>query len=208
MTDTELDNGPEGEPSLDIETDEPTRHRRFGSSAIVIAALLVVTVASLAFALTAKAEADDASDESRRRSDAVLVASGFVEALLAYDFEDLDGQQAAVDRFASDTFRAEYDDAFTNDVRDQIVAEEASSSVAVEDVWLAVGDGDEVSAVVHARSTVVSGRGATAELESYLRVRLVRLDGQWKVDDLVSLGSRDLSAPLGPTGEPGGEDGG
>ncbi len=126
----------------------------------------------------------------------MLVATGFVEALMSYDHQDLDAQQAAVERFATDKFRSEYTDAFTKDVRSQIVSEEATSSVTVDGVYASTDDGDERTAIVHALSEVSSGGGATAQLESYLRVRLVRLGDRWKVDDLTSLGTRDLSPPL------------
>ena len=115
---------------------------------------------------------------------------------MSYDHENLDAQQTAVERFATDKFRKEYADAFTGDVRDQIVTEAATSSVTVEDVYVTVDDGDQITAIVHALSKVTSGGGATADLESYLSVQLVRLGGDWKVDDLVSLGTRDLSAPI------------
>ena len=91
----------------------------------------------------------------------------------------------------------------TPEVRAQIVEEKARSTVAIQDVWLTVDAEDEASAIVHALSTIDSENGASAELESYLRVRLVRSGARWQVDDLTSLGSRDLSAPLPEPGSDG-----
>lgn len=159
--------------------------------------LLAVAVSAVAWGMDQRSELAESRAQRGRQRDAVLVASGFVEALMSYDHEDLDTQRAAVERFATEQFRTEYADAFTNEVRDQIVAEEASSSVTVRDVYVNVDDDDELSAIVHARSEVSSGRGAAAELESYLLVRLVRVDDRWQVDDLTSLGSRELSAMPG-----------
>ena len=165
---------------------------------IVMVALVVVAaaVAGVVWGVNQRRDVNDLQARVDRQKDAVLVASGFVEALMSYDHENLDAQQTAVERFATDKFRKEYADAFTGDVRDQIVTEAATSSVTVEDVYVNVDDGDELTAIVHARSKVTSGGGATADLESYLSVRLVRLHDQWKVDDLVSLGTRDLSPPI------------
>lgn len=173
---------------------ERNRGRRLIAAAVVVGCL--VSAAAVGWGLTQRNHADDLRVELGRRRAAVLVASGFVEALMGYDFEDLDAQQDAVERFATEQFRVDYDDAFSNEVRDQIVAEEARSTVTVEDVWVSVDDSDELSAIVHARSAVESAGGASADLESYLRVRLVWLDDRWQVDDLVSLGSRDLTGPL------------
>ena len=163
---------------------------------IGVLVLVAVTAGAVVWGLSQRGAADDAEAQLARQRDAVLVAGGFVEALMSYDHEDLGTQQAAVEGFATTRFRDEYDEAFTSDVRDQIIAERASSTVTVEDVFLAIDEGDDVTAIVHARSMVKSDGGASAELESYLRVRLLRSDGTWRVDDLTSLGSQDLSAPL------------
>ncbi len=182
---------------------EERRTRRWPIVVLGVA-LLALAAGAVLWGVNERSDAAEARAQLGGQRDAVLAATGFVEALMSYDHEDLDAQQAAVERFASDQFRADFTDAFTSEVRDQIVEEQATSIVAVDDVWLTVDDGDEVNAIVRALSTVSSDGGATAELESYLRVRLVRLDDRWLVDDLTSLGSRDLSAPLAPpdaTGE-------
>lgn len=178
---------------------EARTSRRWPIVAVGIA-LVVLTAAALFWGASQRRDAEAADAQLGRQRDAVLAATGFVEALMSYDHEDLDAQQAAVERFASDRFRADFTDAFTTEVRDQIVEERATSTVTVDDVWVTVDDGDEADAIVRALSTVSSDGGADAELESYLRVRLVRLGGRWLVDELTSLGSRDLSAPLPPAG--------
>lgn len=177
---------------------EERRTRRW-PIVVVGVALLALAAGAVFWGVNQRSDADEIRAQLDRQRDAVLAATGFVEALMSYDHEDLDTQQAAVERFASDKFRADFTDAFTSEVRDQIVEERATSTVTVDDVWLTIDDGDEVNAIVRALSTVSSDGGATAELESYLRVQLVRLDGRWLVDDLTSLGSRDLSAPLAPS---------
>lgn len=203
MTDTDPAGGPNqdgeelGAGSEVIET-PPTRRRW----TVLLAGMLLVVLAIGAL-LWGNAQRGDAADTQQRldrQREAVLVATGFVEALMSYDHQDLDAQQEAVERFATEEFRTDFADAFSNEVRDQIIAEQASSTVTVEGVWLTIDDGDEASAIVHALSEVSSEGGAAAELESYLRVRLVRLGNRWEVDDLTSLGSRDVSAPLAPPG--------
>jgi len=180
------------------------RPRRWPVVALGVA-LLALALVALLWGTAQRRDADDAEARLDRQRDAVLAATGFVEALMSYDHEDLDAQRAAVERFASDRFRDDYAEAFTSDVRDQIVQERASSTVDVDDVWVALDQGDDLTAIVHALSEVSSGGGATAELESYLRLRLVRSRGRWLVDDLTSLGSRDRSAPLTPP-EPSGDE--
>ncbi|HEU5084908.1 MAG TPA: hypothetical protein VFU14_16320 [Acidimicrobiales bacterium] len=178
---------------------------------VVLGALAVaaIVIATAAWGVVQRGDATDAKGELARQRDAVLVASGFVEALLSYDFEDLDAQQAAVERFATEEFRSDFTEAFTDEVRDEILAEQASATATVEDVYVAGSEADEARAIVHATSKVSSRGGASAELESYLQVRLVRLGARWRVGDLTSLGSRDLSAPLPtPEAREGGEEAG
>jgi Mce-associated membrane protein len=198
----------------EVHAEEPPAHepatppaRRRWPAVAAAALVLVALVGAVGWGAQQRSDAASARETLDRQRDGVLVASGFVEALLSYDHRELDTQQAAVERFATERFRTEYTEAFTAEVRDQIVAEQATSTVVVEGTWLTVDDGDEASAVVHAVSTVSSVAGASADLESYLRVRLVRLDDEWLVDDLTSLGSRDLGAPL-PTPTAPGEEGG
>lgn len=204
----EVDDSPTGDATDDDDTimhgagggtGEARRTRRWPIMVLALA-LLGLAAGALLWGVDQRSGADAARAQLDRQRDAVLAATGFVEALMSYDHEDLDAQRAAVERFASDQFRADYTDAFTSEVRDQIIEERATSVVTVDDVWLTVGDGDgddgDANAIVRALSTVSSDGGSTAELESYLRVRLVRLGGRWLVDDLTSLGSRDLSAPL------------
>ena len=175
---------------------------------VVVGGLAIVVIAAAAgvWGLAQRSDAVDAQGRLDRQRDAVLVASGFVEALMSYDFEDLDTQQAAVEQFATEEFQADFSDAFTNEVQGEIVAQQASATVTIEDVYVTVDEGDELRVIVHASSDVSSEGGATAELESYLQVRLVRLGGRWQVDDLTSLGSRDLSAPLPQPEATGGEE--
>jgi Mce-associated membrane protein len=155
--------------------------------------LLAATVAALAWGAAQRSDASAMRDDRDRERAAALTASQFVEELLTYDHEDLDAQQAAVERFATEKFLTDYLDAFTSEVQEQILAEQASSTVSVQEVFVTPGGGDELRAIVHARSEVSSGGGASAELESYLQVTLVRLGDRWRVDELTSLGSRDLS---------------
>lgn len=169
--------------------------RRGRPLAVAALALGLVAVAAVGWAVTQRRTADRLQHRIDKQRDAVLVATGFVKALMSYDNQHLDAQQAAVNRFATKDFRDKYSDAFTKNVRDQILSAKASSTVTVERVYVDVDDGQQLVAVVHALSHVTSGAGSTADLESYLRVRLVYSGARWNVDDLTSLGSRDLSAP-------------
>jgi Mce-associated membrane protein len=198
--------GVEETPSERQETADQRPARRWVVVSLV-ALLLAVTVGAVIWGADQRSDATELRNDRDRQREAALAASGFVEELLTYDHEDLDVQQAAVERLATEEFLTEYLEAFTGEVREQILAEQASSTVTVQDVFVTSGGADEVRAIVHARSEVSSGGGASAELESYLQVTLVRVGDGWRVDELTSLGSRDLSPPLqGPAGADSGDE--
>lgn len=157
----------------------------------IFSLLLVVVLASITFALRTDQRADDAEAELDDRREAALAASVFVETLLTYDFGELDQQQAAVAALATDRFQQEYESAFSDELAEAIQAEEASSSASVRDVFVSVDGADTVRAIVVVDSEISSRQGASAELESYLEVTMVRRGGVWLVDQLTSLGSRD-----------------
>lgn len=186
-TETETDSGTEA-------SQRPPR-RKWPLFAIGLV-LALVTGAAVVWGIQQRDDADQSRAVVIRQREAALAATGFVETLMSYDHEDLDTQQRAVEELATDDFRAEYADAFTADVREQIIDQEASSTVTVQDVFVTIDDDDELTAIVVAVSDVTSAIGASAEIESFLRIRLVRLEDMWKVDDLTSLGSRDRSVPL------------
>lgn len=193
-TETETDSGTEA-------SQRPPR-RKWPLFAIGLV-LALVTGAAVVWGIQQRDDADQSRAVVTRQREAALAATGFVETLMSYDHEDLDTQQRAVEELATDDFRAEYADAFTADVREQIIDQEASSTVTVQDVFVTIDDDDELTAIVVAVSDVTSAIGASAEIESFLRIRLVRLEDMWKVDDLTSLGSRDRSVPLpAPDGGP------
>lgn len=193
-TETETDSGTEA-------SQRPPR-RKWPLFAIGLV-LALVTGAAVVWGIQQRDDADQSRAVVIRQREAALAATGFVETLMSYDHEDLDTQQRAVEELATDDFRAEYADAFTADVREQIIDQEASSTVTVQDVFVTIDDDDELTAIVVAVSDVTSAIGASAEIESFLRIRLVRLEDMWKVDDLTSLGSRDRSVPLpAPDGGP------
>lgn len=186
-TETETDSGTEA-------SQRPPR-RKWPLFAIGLV-LALVTGTAVVWGIQQRDDADQSRAVVIRQREAALAATGFVETLMSYDHEDLDTQQRAVEELATDDFRAEYADAFTADVREQIIDQEASSTVTVQDVFVTIDDDDELTAIVVAVSDVTSAIGASAEIESFLRIRLVRLEDMWKVDDLTSLGSRDRSVPL------------
>lgn len=158
-------------------------------AAIVSVVLLGVAVGAW---IVERDRADRAEAAAAETVAAQRAAGTFVRTLLTYDFEALDEQRAAVTDLSTERFRDEYLAAFTDDLRAAIETEEASSSATILDVFVA-DDGDgRARSVVHVESELLSGRGAGTNLEAYLLVTLVERDGVWLVDEMVSLGSRDI----------------
>lgn len=183
-----------GEPPVDHDEPVSSRRRRnvLPAAVLVVAALAAVAGVG-AWGLAQRERADDAVATLARTQDAALVAGSFVDALLTYDFEDLDAQAAAIERSATSRFVAEFRTAFSDQLIDAITAEQTTSDAEVRDVFTTSDSADTMRAIVAVDSTVRSTTGASVVLESVLELRLVHLDGEWLVDEVASRGSRDVT---------------
>lgn len=125
--------------------------------------------------------------------DAGVAAAAYVQRLSNWDATDgLDETYTALVAGASDRFAPEIDEVFGPQVRAGLVAIDAVSTGTIEDVLTGVlerGEPDAVTIVVFAEQFVVSGPTAdpVARTDRVTRLRMVRADGGWLVDDLEML---------------------
>jgi Mce-associated membrane protein len=178
-----------GDDTVDAEEADAARasapRRRRGRVLLALAVLVAIAaVAGIAALWTSRA---DLRSEVDRRDEVASVAGRFAEALLTYDHEDLVASRDAVTDLATDRFAAEYVDAFNAGLGVQIEALEAVSSATVREVFVARFVGNTARAIVIADSEIVSSAGSRGAVGTYLDMTLVRLDGQWRVDDVTSV---------------------
>ncbi|HEX6248661.1 MAG TPA: hypothetical protein VFZ64_12385 [Nocardioidaceae bacterium] len=146
--------------------------------AVVLALLLVAAVAAMVWGFTRLGSAEEDLDA---RADAVRAAERFAVAVNNYDAQDIDGYRASVTDLLSTKFRTGYDKAM-----EEIVAQIEEAEMVSEGEVLASG----VATIDHdsARVLVVSDavvKTVYDERQRHFRweVSLVKVDGEWLVDD-------------------------
>ena len=121
-------------------------------------------------------------DEARTGDREVAqVAGRFAAALFTYDHTDVERTREEVLSLATGGFREEYEQAFEGGIDVFIEETEASSTVTVKDVLVGpVEDGTATAVAVI--DTSADGAGGPRDLRNlYLRLDLVRVEGEWKV---------------------------
>jgi Mce-associated membrane protein len=207
--------GPEAPPPA--AGGEPAGGRRrltLVTVAAVVFALLAVGLAFVAVSLERELS-DERSGRTAQADDrrqVEQVAGRFSEALLTYDHEDLEGARQRVLELSTGRFRSEYESAFAGLV-EMIETTEARARATVRDVFVAGPEGDTARAVTVVDSAVEGVAGPRRVLDTYIRLDLVKRDGEWLVDGVTSLnftGAGPGEGPPVPEPPPGaeGDDGG
>lgn len=162
----------------------------FVLAVMVAAALGILAVAALS------SDGDGPADEELR-----LAAGRFTEQFLTYDGGDFDVWRAEVLELTTGGFAEEFEEAerglrvfFEEGARDAVAE--------VSDVFVGQEDRGAVEVVVVYDREVSGGQDdGYAESDRYLQLSLLRIDGEWLVDDVIDIATaQDLGgAPLGTT---------
>jgi hypothetical protein len=120
------------------------------------------------------------------RAEVAAVTGQFGEAILSYDYTDIEGSQQRVLDLSTGQFQREYETGFEG-FAELIEKTEASSVATVTAVF--VGDvSDERAEAIAVVDAAVTGTGGTrAVADSYIRLDLVKVGETWKVDGVTSL---------------------
>ena len=197
---------PAGLPPVDevdeVDVDDaPTSDRR--SRALVVACVLAVVFFAVAVAMTIVAASVNAGadDTSGDRANVARVAGQLTEALLDYDYRDLDGFEATLLGFAVADFRIEVRASIPGLI-DEIIQAKMQSDVKVNNVYLGEIEDDTATAIVEADHVVITeANGASVQPTLYLQISLVKLEGTWKVAGVLNVNL----AVLGDTADAFGE---
>ena len=183
-------------PAENTSVAPPRRRWRLRVALLLVAILAVTSVTG--WRQTSALEADQ-----RERREVATAASQFAEALLTYDAADLHGARDGVVARATERFAAEYNTAFDAALGPAITELGAASDATVQRVLVDEVIDGTASAIVIVDSTVSSTAGSRTTTGSYLDLGLVREDGRWLVDTVISVAAID-QAPAGSTDPAGG----
>lgn len=178
----------------------PGSGRTVPVGAFAIAVLVAAALAILAvFALASESGSDSGGQDREVR----LAAGRFSERFLTYEDSDFETWRDEVLELATGGFAEEFAEAesglrvfFEEGARDAVAR--------VTDVFVAEEERGTVEVIV-AYDRVVTGGGEDrfSESDRYLLLSLIRVDGEWRADNVVDLASSD---DLGGAAPPSGED--
>lgn len=193
MSDTDITAEPAAEDHVPPPAETAARPRVPPVLVAALAAALVVATALGIWAATLSSRLD--AERSERRE--VRAVSGrLAEALLTYDYTELERSRAAVLREATGKFRSEYQQAFSG-LQALLEAAEARSTATVTEVYISdIEEGRAASVVV----VDAVGRGIDGPrpvASTYIQLDLVRVDGDWKVDGVAYV--RNVTPGTAPT---------
>lgn len=193
-----MDLDAERKPEPEVEAvpgtdDTPSVGRAPFIVAVTLAVVFAVTAAVLAVLLAG--DGDDGSDRLRE------TAGRFGEALVSYDYHDPDAHRDTVLGFATGSFRDEYEAAFDQGLAKVITEVKAVSRGHVKDVYLSAIDEERAQAIVVVDIDHEGAGGPNTLYDVYFRLTLVRVGGQWKVDQVtdLSFGNGDAVTPGTPS---------
>jgi Mce-associated membrane protein len=174
--------------------------RTVPAGAFVVAVMVAAALAILAvFALDSGGDGDGGPSDQELR----LAAGRFTEEFLTYDGGDFDAWKADVLALSTGGFAEEFEQAerglrvfFEEGARDAVAQ--------VNEVFVGQEDRGAVEVVVVYDRDVSGGEEeAYTETDRYLQLSMLRIDGQWLVDNVTDIATAsDLGAPPTSTARP------
>ena len=171
---------------------EKTYSRTAFRTAVALAIVFFVgTVVAVIFAAQQHRQLQQSRDA---RSGVEQVASRMTSALLTYDYRNLDKTKQTVLGLSTGKFRTDYDQNFGG-LASLFTTTKGQSTATVKDVFVSGIDHDTATAIVVFDERTQGTSGQHLNVDLYLRLSLVKVKGQWRVDDVTN-----LNFPVQPSG--------
>jgi hypothetical protein len=181
------------------EAPEPPERRTVPAGAFVIAVLVAGALAVLAaFAI---ASGGDDGGSGGEDTEVRLAAGRFAERFLTFEHDQLDSWKDDVLALATGGFAGEVEEVESG-LRTLIAESELDAVTQVTDIFVGEVERGAVEVViVYDRELRGGGQGRT-ESDRYLQLAMLRVDGEWLVDNVVDIASAgDPGGPVAPVEE-------
>ncbi|MBV8560751.1 MAG: hypothetical protein JO050_08250, partial [Acidimicrobiia bacterium] len=167
-------------PQEDARAPSRTAFRAAVALAIVF---FVGTIVAVVFAAQQHRQLQQSKDA---RAGVDQVASRFASSVLTYDYRNLDQTKQAVLALSTGKFRTDYDQNFGG-LSALFTATKGQSTATVKDVFVSGIQNDTATAIVVLDERGQGTSGQRLNVDWYLRLSLVKVNGNWRVDDLINL---------------------
>jgi len=190
MTDLDTD------PAAGRRSPEPRERRTVPAGAFIIAVLVAGALAVLAvFAL---ASADGGNGADGEDQEVRLAAGRFAERFLTFEHDELDAWKDDVLALSTGGFAGEVEEVESG-LRTLIAESELDAVTQVTDIFVGEVDRGGVEVVVVYDRELRGGAQGRTESDRYLQLAMVRIDGDWLVDNVLDIASAgDLGGSVAP----------
>ena len=171
-----------GEPAVEAEPKPPSRNAFRAAVALAIV-FFIGTVVAVVFAAQQHRQLQQSKDA---RAGVESVASRFASAVLTYDYRDLDKTKQNVIALSAGKFQTDYEQNFGG-LSALFTTTKGQSTATVKDVFVSGIQNDTATAIVVLDERGEGTSGERLNVDWYLRLSLVKVKGNWRVDDLINL---------------------
>lgn len=169
-----------------------------GGRVVPAGALVVAIMVAAALGILAVVALTIGGEDSGDDVEAARVAAGrFGERLLTVDEDGLDEWKAGVLSLSTGGFAEEVDEV-EQSFRKLISEAELDVRARVTEIFMGPIDDGQVSAVLLYDREIRDSSGARTESDRYVQMRLLRIDGEWLVDNVIDIVSAEARADAGP----------
>lgn len=190
MTDSTRDDTPETRSGEAGDADGDTS-RTVPAGAFVIVVMVAMALGVLAVVALTTAGSGGENDELRT---ARTTAGRFSERFLTFEHDALDEWKADVLASSTGGFAEEVEEVEAG-LRRLIDEAELDAQAQVTDIFIGEIANGSVSAVVVYDRELVTADGTRTERDRYMQLRLLRVDGEWLVDNVLDIATAGATPP-------------
>jgi hypothetical protein len=192
----------EAEPEPETEVDAATAPRNGGGRAalgVAVGAAIVFALLTLAMTVLLVKKSDESS--SKDRTEVAERAAAVVVALTSHDPAQPDTGRATIEKYANQAVLGIYDAALEG-LTTTLETTGVASRLQIDETYIGDIKRDEVDVALIATVLITPKDGSTRPPlpDQFFRVHLVKLDGEWKVDNVEF--ARLVSGGASGTGQP------
>ena len=169
-------------PLTAASTPKAPARRGWTLAAVVALGVFAVLAAGMLVAQTSKLDDRDAEVDEREEVEAT--AAAVAEAILSYDYNDIEGSLDRVEEHIGGEFADVYAETFRSVQVPVITQLQAVATAEVQLVYVTAVDEGTAHAIVLVDQTVQSTAGLRTLTGTYLQLDLVERDGRWVVESI------------------------
>lgn len=193
------------DPAVSSEEPAGTEPARGGRTVPAGALVIAIMVAAALGILAMVALAVDGGDGDGQADEARLAAGRFAERFLTFEQDAIDEWKAGVLALSTGGFSEEVDE--VEEGLERLISEaELDATARVTEIFIGQVDDGQVSAVLLYDRELQGAAGSRSESDRYMQLRLLRVDGEWLVDDVLDIATADGSTATAPSAPESGDD--